>query len=159
MGCPVPSSSKGTIRCTDLGFVSYQALFLTKEPTCSLAATVLAYKTCVLKRASRENAVVRATENPAARSAPPSVGKCGRFFFWAPDLFCCKFMKNTMNTMKLQENKWKYMIIHENTWKLSKYIVLIQNTLQKHYKIGKIHANTWKYITKYNIILVFSILS
>ena len=81
VGCPVPSSSKGTIRCTDLGFVSYQALFLTKEPTCSLAATVLAYKTCVLKRASRENAVVRATENPAARSAPPSVGKCGCFFF------------------------------------------------------------------------------
>ena len=34
--------------------------------------------------------------------------------------------------------------------------VLIHNTIQKQYKI---HANTRKYNTKYNIILVYSILS
>ena len=87
---------------------------------------------------------------------------CRVFIFWAPDLFCCKFMKNTMKTMKIHEDIRKYMKIHENPWKYMKIQVLIQNTIQKQYKIHviiKIYENTWKYNTKYKKMHVFSTLS
>ena len=98
----------------------------------------------------------RRPREPCTRSSAwgRAWGNVYPLFFEHLTYFAVNSWKIQWKPMKIHENSWKYMKIYEKYMKIQYPHVLIHNT-----KCMQIQENTWTYNKKYNIILVYSILS